>query len=480
MAVRAFTMPKWGIEMQQGTLAEWLVAEGDAFEKGQLLALIETDKITNEVEAEAPGVLKKIVTPAGETQPVGALLAIFGDKDDGDDTVAAFAATFKAADTSMAAGRAAAPPAPKPAAVPAAATAAAPAVVIPSDFPISPEARRRAEEAGVDVTAIAGTGRNGRVTLQDVEQAIRPPAPEVAGNPIANAVGTDALDGHYASPLAKRLALLHGIDLSGMAGTGPRGRISKADVLARVAPPSAPAPVPVVQAKIAADNRPEILPMSAIRKTIARRLTESKQTIPHYYLRAEVVVDALLALRPTANLIMGVKASVNDYIVRAAALALIEVPDVNIQVHGDAIHRFPDADIAVAVATERGLVTPVVRSANRLRVGEISEEIKALVGKAQAGKLAMAEIDGGTFTVSNLGMFGVDQFDAIINPPQGAILAVGASRKVRAEGPDGAGRFENRIGLSLSCDHRAIDGAVGARFLQALKAIIEQPERLFA
>jgi pyruvate dehydrogenase E2 component (dihydrolipoamide acetyltransferase) len=326
----------------------------------------------------------------------------------------------------------------------------------------------------VDVSGIVGTGRNGRITLQDVEQAVRPFARLVGGEPVANAVGTEALDDYYASPLAKRLALLHGIDLSGLTGTGARGRISKADVLARVTPP-APA-----FARVATDNGPEILPMSAIRKTIARRLTESKQTIPHFYLRAEVTVDALLELRPTANLIMGIKASVNDFLVRAVALALVEVPDVNIQVHGDAIHRFPDADVAVAVATERGLVTPIVRAANQLRVGEISETIRTLVAKAQAGKLAMSEIDGGTFTVSNLGMFGVDQFDAIINPPQGAILAVGAARKVWTEGPDGAGRFERRIGLSLSCDHRAIDGATGARFLQALKGLIEKPERLFA
>jgi len=468
MAVRAFTMPKWGIEMQQGTVAEWLVAEGDAFEKGQLLALIETDKITNEVEAEAPGVLKKIVTGAGETQPVGALLAVFGDADDADDAVEALASSFKPADTSTAAGRGAAP------ASKAAPAAAAPKVAIPQDLAISPEARRRAEENGVDVTQITGTGRNGRITLQDVEQAARPAAPAVGGEPVANAVGTEALDGHYASPLAKRLALLHKVPLEGMTGTGPRGRISKADVLARIEPAPAPA-----QARVAIDNSPEILPMSSIRKTIARRLTEAKQSIPHFYLRTDVKVDALVKLRPTANLILGAKASMNDYIVRAAALALVEVPDVNIQVHGDAIHRFPDADVAVAVAAERGLVTPIIRGANRLRVNEISEAIKGLVARAQAGRLTATDLDGGTFTVSNLGMYGVDQFDAIINPPQGAILAVGASRKVWAEGSEGEGRFENRIGLSLSCDHRAIDGATGARFLQALKRLLEEPERLF-
>ncbi len=476
MTIRAFTMPKWGIEMQQGTLAEWLVAEGDAFGKGELLALIETDKITNEVEAEAPGVLRKIVTTAGETRPVGALLAVFGDADDDQAAVDSFIQSFKPADTSTAAGlggasEASAPQVPAPApvkAVPAKAKAD-----IPDDLAISPQARRHAEDQGIDVTRISGTGRGGRITFQDVDQASRPAVPAVGGAPVANAVGTEGLDGYYASPLAKRLALLHSVDLSRLAGTGPRGRICKVDVLARIRPVTTPA-------RTAAENEAEIIPMSAIRKTIARRLTEAKQNIPHFYLRADVTVDALLQLRPVANLIMGTKASVNDFIVRAAALALVEVPDVNIQVHGDAIHHFPDADIAVAVATDRGLMTPILRGANRLRVNEIAEAVKAMVAKAQAGRLAMDEIQGGTFTVSNLGMFGVDQFDAIINPPQGAILAVGASRKVWGMGPDGTGRFENRIGLSLSCDHRAIDGATGARFLQALKTLLEDPKRLFA
>jgi pyruvate dehydrogenase E2 component (dihydrolipoamide acetyltransferase) len=178
-------------------------------------------------------------------------------------------------------------------------------------------------------------------------------------------------------------------------------------------------------------------------------------------------------------MILGVKASVNDYLVKAAALALVEVPEVNIQVHGTDIHRYSDADISVAVATEHGLVTPVVRAANRLRIDAISTTIKALVAKAQAGRLAMEDMEGGSFSLSNLGMFGVDQFDAIINPPQGAILAVGATRRVWAEQEDGSGRFETRIGLSLSCDHRAIDGAVGARFLAAVKRLIEAPEGLF-
>ncbi|WP_338420394.1 2-oxo acid dehydrogenase subunit E2 [Sphingomonas profundi] len=479
MALRAFTMPKWGIEMQQGTLAEWLVKEGEPFAKGQLLALIETDKITNEVEAEAPGMLRKLIAQPGETLPVGALLGVYGDAGDDQAAVDAFADSFKAADTSTAVGRGAPPPpAPKaPAAAAAAPKPAAARVAIPDDLAISPEARRLAEEEGIDVSAIAGTGRGGRITHQDVTRALRGQADPIGGEPVSTAVGTEGLDGFYASPLAKRLAVQHGIDLAGISGTGPRGRISKADVLAKLPTPAA---APAATASPApADNTPMIEPMSSLRKTIARRLTEAKQSIPHFYLRTEVTVDALLALRPTANMILGVKASVNDYLVRAVALALVEVPDVNIQVHGDAIHRFPHADVAVAVASEKGLVTPIVRGADGLRLDALSAAIKALVAKAQAGKLAADDISGGTFTVSNLGMFGLDQFDAIINPPQGAILAVGASRKVFAPGPDGEGRFETRIALSLSCDHRAIDGATGAKFLAALKAIVEEPTRLF-
>jgi pyruvate dehydrogenase E2 component (dihydrolipoamide acetyltransferase) len=303
-----------------------------------------------------------------------------------------------------------------------------------------------------------------------VDQAGRPPALPVGGAPVSIANDTAVVDGIYASPLAKRLALIHGVDLAEIDGTGPRGRISKADVLAKVAPVG----------RSVAGGPPQIIPMDKIRKVIARRLTEAKQTIPHFYLRLEASVDALLELRRIANIVAGGKASLNDFIVRAVALALIEEPGVNIQVHGDAIHRFATADISVAIATDKGLVKPVVRGADSLSVHEIAVATKAMIAKAQAGRLAYEDMDGGSFTVSNLGMFGIDQFDAIINPPQGAILAVGGTRRVWAEQADGSGRFETRMGLSLSCDHRAIDGAVGAKFLAALKRLIETPERLFA
>ncbi len=467
-ALRAFTMPKWGIEMQEGTVAEWLVAEGGAFSKGELLALIETDKITNEYEAERDGVLARIVTPAGETKVVGALLAVIADSAAEEAEIEAFLQTFRAADTSTAVGRGTGSAAAEPAHTPAPAPSSP---VIGDDVAISPAARALAEERGVDVSTIAGSGKGGRISHQDVDQASRPPALAIGGAPVSIAVETGALDRFYASPLAKRLAMLHDVDLATVSGTGARGRISKADVLAHVIPDKA--------AARPSGGAPEIIPMDKVRKIIARRLTEAKQSIPHFYLRMEARVDALIAMRRQANLFLGANASVNDFLVRATALALMEVPDCNVQVHGDAIHRFACADIAVAVATDKGLVTPVVRGAERLSPHEIADVTKGLIAKAKAGRLGYEDMEGGTFTVSNLGMFGIDGFDAIINPPQGAILAVGGPRRVWAEQADGSGAFETRIHFTLSCDHRAIDGAVGARFLQSFKRLVEAPEALF-
>ena len=470
--IRAFTMPKWGIEMTEGTLAEWMVAEGDTFKRGTTLCLIETDKITNEVEAEFAAVVKKIVVPTGTLMPVGALLAVFADADASDADVDAFIANFKAADTSVAARKSDAPAA-APTPAPAAAAPAPERKKIETNRPISPEALKLAEELDVELGDIVGSGRNGRITYQDVYQASRPEArPALRG---AADLAT-ANDGFYASPLAKRLAALHGVDLGTVKGTGPRGRISKADVLALVVQPTASGPVPFV----AGENRPAIIPMDKIRKVVARRLTESKQNVPHFYLRMNVRVDDLLALRKTANLVLGAKASINDYILKAASIALVRHPDVNIQVHGAAIHKFPRADISVAVASPKGLVTPIVRSADLMRIDQLAAATKALIDKAQAGKLGYEDLDGGTFSVSNLGMFGIDQFDAIINPPQGAILAVGGIQRVWGEGADGAGRFESRMALALSCDHRAIDGALGAQFMATLRDLLENPEGIFA
>jgi pyruvate dehydrogenase E2 component (dihydrolipoamide acetyltransferase) len=416
-------------------------------------------------------VVKRMIVPAGgDVQTVGVLLAVFADADTPDAEVDAFIANFKAANTSVAAKSGSAAPAAAPASAP-----VAPRAKIETNRPISPEALKLAEELGVDLALVEASGRNGRITYQDVYQASRPTAaPALKGGADLAA----ALDAFFASPLAKRLAALHGVDLAAIKGSGPRGRISKADVLALVKPTAAgtifsDAPF------VAGPNTPEIEPMDKIRKIVARRLTESKQNVPHFYLRMNVRVDALLDLRKTANLVLGTKASINDYLVKAVAVALVKHRDVNIQVHGDVIHHFPHADISVAVASPKGLVTPIVRSADLMRIDQIAGATKALIAKAQAGKLTYEDMNGGTFSISNLGMFGIDQFDAIINPPQGAILAVGGVNRVLAEAEDGEARFESRMSLSLSCDHRAIDGAAGAQFMATLKGLIEAPEALF-
>lgn len=458
--IRAFTMPKWGIEMTEGTLAEWSVQEGEAFRKGATLCLIETDKITNEVEAEFDSVLRKTIAKPGETLPVGALIGVFADAAVSAAEVDAFAATFKAADTRVAAAGA----------KPSAASAPPAATKIETDRPISPKALERAAEFGVDLAKIDGSGRGGRITYQDVLQASRPPsAPRLNGVMEVSPERPNV----FASPLARRLAALHGVDLAGVTGTGPHGRISKADVLARVERPAR-------QARGAILNAPAIVPMDKVRKIVARRLTEAKTTIPHFYLRTSARVDDLLALRKAGNLLLQSKASINDYLVKAAAAALVRHPDVNVQVRGEEILKFPHADIAVAVATDAGLITPILRSVDLLGIEEIAAATSALIAKAEAKRLAFEDLDGGTFTVSNLGMFGIEDFDAIINPPQGAILAVGAAKRRWAESDNGAGRFESRIALTLSCDHRAIDGAVGAKFLATLKELIERPEAMLA
>ena len=415
MSLKYITMPKWGIEMQQGTLSEWHVKEGEAVEKGQLIALVETDKITNEMEADAPGVLHKALVPEGEVRVVGELLAVIGDADVDPSEVEAFIAAFEAPDTSMAGANSSAG-----GEVAASSKTEKPVALSNADFEginISPAAKSLAVSLGIKADTIVATGRRGRISLQDVEQA----------------------------------AAAQGLGVS-----ADKSEEGETDV----------------------SNDPEIATMSNLRKTAAKRLTEAKSTIPHFYLRIQANIDELLAAKARYQKSNG-KVSLNDILVKAAAAALADNPDVNVQIHGDDIHKFPHADIAVAVATEKGLVTPLVKRANIKSLSEISKNVADMAARARDGKLTHDDMGAGTFTVSNLGMFGVNQFDAIINPPQCAILAVGSSTRVWTESDNKDGAFATILSLSLSCDHRAIDGATGAAFLGSLKQHIENPKALF-
>lgn len=474
--LRAFAMPKWGIEMTEGVVAEWMVAEGVPFKKGDLLALIETDKITNEVEAEADGMFPRLIAQTGGTYAVGELIAVLAGPDEAISAadVDAFVAGFRPADSKVASKAGGAPPPP-----PAPAAPAAVKVAIAADARISPAARAFAEAQGVDISAIIGSGPDGRITFQDVQQASLPPVAIGGGTSVDLTPVGETLGNVFASPLAKRLAVQHGVDLTGVTGTGPKGRIGKVDVLALVKPVTVDKAAPSAPIAFArpAPGTAEIVKMSPMRKAIAKALSHSKSTIPHFYLRSAVRIDAILGLRAQAKAATGEAPSINDYIVRACALALARHPDVNVQVHGEEIHRFGSADISVAVATDKGLITPIVKGADTLSVAAISREVKALAEKARTGRLQPDEFQGGSFSVSNLGMFGIDQFDAIINPPQGAILAVGAGTRQPIE-IGNALAFATIVQLSLSCDHRAIDGAVGAAFMQTLKGLIEEPALL--
>ena len=426
------TMPALSPTMESGTLAKWLVKVGDAVKPGDVIAEIETDKATMEVEAVDEGVVAEILVAEGtEEVKVNAVIArLQGEGDD--------AAPAPAPRAAAAPAPAAAAPAPAPAPVPAATVVPAPAKPLTPQGPLarniaSPLARRVAQLLGVDLGAVKGTGPNGRIVKADVEAA--------AGKaPVAAAPAAVA-----AAPAA-----------------------------------AAPAPAPVVLPPT--DVPFEAVKLSNMRKTIARRLTESKQQVPHFYLTVDVRLDALLKLRGELNKSLegrGVKLSVNDMLVKAEALALLQVPDANVSFAGDTLRKFSRADISVAVAIPGGLITPVIRDAANKSLSKIATEMKDLAARAKEGKLQPPEYTGGTASISNLGMFGIKQFDAVINPPEGLILAVGAGEK-RPYVVDDALAIATVMSATGSFDHRAIDGAVGAEFMSAFKALVENPLGMLA
>jgi pyruvate dehydrogenase E2 component (dihydrolipoamide acetyltransferase) len=466
-------MPALSPTMEEGTLARWLVKVGDTVASGDVMAEIETDKATMEFEAVDEGVIAEILIEEGtEGVKVGAVIARL--------TVE---------------GEEAAPaPSPTSEPAPAATPEPAPAGEAPEGPAATPTARKLAEANGIDLAGVTGTGPKGKITKEDVEAAIAAgggsakPAAAAAPAPTPTTAPAPAASGEriIASPLAKRIAADKGIDLALVKGTGPNGRIVKDDVAnftpgaaapapAAAAPAATPAPAPAPAVDGGAPYTEEKL--SGVRKVIARRLTESKQTVPHYYLTIDIRLDPLLKLRSELNASLepdGVKLSVNDLLIKALARALMRVPQCNVSFRGDVMHRYSRADISVAVAAPSGLITPVITHADTKGLAAISTEMKTLAGKARDGKLMPHEYQGGTASLSNLGMFGIKQFDAVINPPQGMILAVGAGQQ-QPYVVNGAIEVATVLHASGSFDHRAIDGADGAQLMEAIKQLVENP-----
>ncbi|MBT2133733.1 pyruvate dehydrogenase complex dihydrolipoamide acetyltransferase [Croceibacterium sp. LX-88] len=420
----AIKMPALSPTMEEGTLAKWLVKVGDKVSSGDIMAEIETDKATMEFEAVDEGIIADISVPEGtEGVKVGTVIATLAEE--GEDLSKAKAPAVEEAKA-------------------ASAPVAAPA---PAQAPVSAPAPAKAASA--------------TVAKQSGDRVI-------------------------ASPLAKRIAAEKGIDLAGVKGSGPNGRIVKADVEG-AKPGAAPAAAPVLAAHAPAGAQDFGIPhveekLSGMRKTIARRLTESKQQVPHIYLTVDIRLDALLKLRAELNSALearGVKLSVNDMLIKALAQALLQVPSCNVQFTGDTLLKFSRADISVAVSIPGGLITPIVADAGNKTISAIASEMKDLAARAREGKLAPSEYQGGTASLSNMGMYGIKQFEAIINPPQAMIMAIGAGEK-RPYVIDDSLQIATVMSATGSFDHRAIDGADGAAFMKAFKELVEKPLGLVA
>jgi len=431
-------MPALSPTMEEGTLAKWLVKEGDTVQSGDLIAEIETDKATMEFEAVDEGTVGKILIAEGsEGVKVNTPIAVLLEEGESAGDITTSAATPEAA-------------------------------------PAADAGTEAASSGGSDTPAAAAT-----------------PAP----------AAPTAADGAriFASPLARRIAADKGLDLSSLSGSGPRGRIVKADVenasatpkteAKPAAPASAPAaaapagPSADMVAKMYETRSFEEVKLDGMRKTIAARLTEAKQTVPHFYLRRDIQLDALLKFRAQLNKQLegrGVKLSVNDFIIKAVALALQAVPDANAVWAGDRVLKMKASDVAVAVAIEGGLFTPVLQDSELKSLSALSAEMKDLAARARDRKLAPHEYQGGSFAISNLGMFGIDNFDAIVNPPHAGILAVGAGSKKPVVGADGELKVATVMSVTMSVDHRVIDGALGAQLLQAIVENLENPMVMLA
>ena len=472
--------------MEEGQLVRWLKNEGDQIKEGDVLAEIETDKATMELVARGAGVLRARMLGEGQTAPVGTVIGVIAAPDEDVSALTggapqkgegAEASTAKGADASASAGadKTAGPDKPVAGEKPAAAEKAV-------------SKKPRQDSAAVKVAARGQTEQPREASMEQAAVALSEEEPE--GEPTEPAVAREAMDtgdgngrGRVkASPLARRLAAESGVELASVSGTGPGGRIIRRDVEgagaqateAAPAPPAAAAPIPAPRFTGA---EVEEVPVSQMRKTIAKRLVTSIGPVPTFYLTIEVDMGRVVELRERVNARLkesGNKASINDFVIKAVAAALARHPEVNASWDEKAIKRYHRVHIGVAVAVEDGLITPIVRDADRKGVAEIAAEVRELAQRARDKKLKPDEYTGATFSISNLGMFGIDEFTAIINPPESAILAVGAmTDTVVAE--NGQPVVRPRMRMTMSCDHRVIDGATGARFLQTLRAYLEDP-----
>jgi pyruvate dehydrogenase E2 component (dihydrolipoamide acetyltransferase) len=416
-------MPKLGFDMAEGTLVRWVKAEGDTIEHGDVLAEIETDKATVEVESQASGVVHKHLVEEGTPVPVGKPIAVIGEKDE-----------------------------------------------------------------KIDIEALVGAEGNGTAVKPETSQGETTQAPSPAASqaesvPAESRAAQTQADGHLpggvkASPVARRMAAEKNLDLTAVSGSGPGGRIVKSDVESAAAGGGAPSG-PAFGAKPLAPGQTERVPLTRLRSAIGRRMSTSKQQVPHFYVTADLNAGPLMALRAEMNAALPEtsKISVNDFIVRAAALSLRQFPNLNASLEEDVIVRHGEVRIGMAVAVEDGLLTVVLRNADQKSLPQIAEEAKPLFERARDGRVRPEDIEGSTFTVSNLGMFDVDNFIAIINPPEAAILAVGSVRKVPVVAGEGLA-IGQRLKVTLAADHRVTDGAEAAQWLQDFRTFIEHPVRL--
>jgi len=438
--IKLLEIPKWGLSMEEGTVVEWLIAEGDDFSEGQEICEIESEKIVNVLEAPFSGTLRKIIAESGDTLPVQAPIGVAAAADIPDSAIDEYVSGLEGG------------------------------------------------TAGASTDSEGESAGEESAPLPEHPPSTTDRTAKVSNIPDSLSDGPDDASVH-ATPRARKLATEFGINLNNIQGSGRNRRISITDVKNAMAATGAQLPEPVqandaalfpkvVSPLLATEEEHTDRPLTGIRKTIASRLQQSKQAAPHYRLTIDCRIDSLLRLRQEFNAENpDAKVSVNDFIVKAAAMALAQVPECNIQFNGETVRQFADAHVAVAVALETGVIAPIVRSANAKPLKEIAAEISALVARTKENALKAEDIQGGTFTVSNLGMYGIKQFDAVINPPQAAIMTVGAGEE-RVIAENGAPMVAKIVTVTLTCDHRVIDGALGARFLEAFRSHVENPTAL--